>query len=91
MHKARVEAVCMTGPSARGSLNGIPTSIMDMPRRCSVRIMREVSSAEMLPAQKYRDNSPPLFSIAVEKHTCYLVHVLFAVLVRFRMFSCMQT
>lgn len=59
MRKARVEAVCMTGPSARGSLNGMPTSIMDMPRRCSVRIMREVSSAEVLPAQKYRDNSPP--------------------------------
>lgn len=60
MRKARVEAVCMTRPSARGSLNGMPTSIMDMPRRCSVRIMREVSSAEVLPAQKYRDNSPPL-------------------------------
>lgn len=60
MRKARVEAVCMTGPSARGSLNGMPTSIMDMPRRCSVRIMREVSSAEVLPAQKYRDNSPLL-------------------------------
>lgn len=60
MRKARIEAVCMTGPSARGSLNGMPTSIMDMPRRCSVRIMREVSSAKVLPAQKYRDNSPPL-------------------------------
>ena len=48
-----VAALCITGPSAIGSLNGIPTSIISMPLRSS----DVITSAQFLvfgwPAQKY--------------------------------------
>ena len=50
--RACVAALWITGPSASGSLKGIPTSMKSIPRRCMVRITSPVLSSVGQPAQK---------------------------------------
>ena len=59
LRKATVPALCTTGPSASGSLKGMPTSIMLMPRRCSVRMTSAVMLSSGQPAQKYSESNLP--------------------------------
>ena len=50
--RAWVAAVWMTGPSASGSLKGMPTSMKSMPLFCIVRMTSPVLSRVGQPAQK---------------------------------------
>ena len=61
LRNALVAASCMTTPSAMGSENGIPTSIMSMPLLASVRIVVAEPSSVGCPAQKYMDSIPAFF------------------------------
>ena len=60
--QAFVAASWMTGPSAIGSLKGMPISNMSMPRAASVRMMSAVLPAVGCPAQKYRERMFCFFS-----------------------------
>ena len=51
--RERVDAAWITGPSARGSLNGMPISIMSTPLRWSERMTSAVQEGVGSPAQKY--------------------------------------
>ncbi|CUQ59786.1 Uncharacterised protein [Segatella copri] len=52
--RATVPALWITGPSANGSLKGIPTSIISIPLRSIALITSPVPSKVGHPAQKYK-------------------------------------
>lgn len=52
LRSAFVAASCIAGPSAMGSLNGIPISTMSMPWRCIALRVSAVLSGAGHPAQK---------------------------------------
>ena len=54
---AMAPADCITGPSASGSLKGMPTSTKSMPWRSMALITSAVPSRVGQPAQKYRLSS----------------------------------
>ena len=55
-------AACMVGPSAKGSLKGMPISTISMPPCCNASRVGMVLSSVGLPAQKYTERMFSRFS-----------------------------
>lgn len=75
--RAFVAASWMTGPSAIGSLKGMPISNMSMPRAANVRMMSAVLPAVGCPAQKYKERIFCFFSL----NSLLILFIIYCILV----------
>ncbi len=65
--RARSAASWFTAPSARGSENGMPSSMMSAPASARLRMMFRLSSMEGSPADTYAINAGVLFCFRFSK------------------------